>query len=78
MKAESSTVTSKGQLVIPSRLRRKHGIRKGTRVTFFEDEGRLILQPLTREFVRSLRGSVKGKRSALDYLLAQRKRDREL
>ncbi len=78
MKAEVSTVTSKGQLVIPSRLRRKHGIRKGTRVAFVEEEGRLVLQPVTPEFVRSLRGSLKGPRSAFDTLLAERKRDREL
>jgi AbrB family looped-hinge helix DNA binding protein len=29
--AEFSTVTSKGQLVIPAKLRRKYSIRKGTR-----------------------------------------------
>jgi AbrB family looped-hinge helix DNA binding protein len=78
MKADVSTVSTKGQLAIPARLRRKHGIKKGTRVTFIEEQGRLVLQPLTPEFVRSLRGSVKGKRSALDILLADRRRERKL
>ncbi len=77
MKTEISTVTTKGQLVIPSRLRRKHGIRKGTRVVFVEDNNRLILQPLTREFIDSLCGWLKGSR-ALDVLLEERKKDREL
>ncbi len=78
MKREVSTVTTKGQLVIPSKLRRKYGIRKGTQVAFVEGEGHLILQPLTAEFVRSLRGSLKGEPSALRILLEERKREREL
>ncbi len=78
MKAEMSTVTTKGQLVIPSRLRRKYGIRKGTKVVFVEEERRLVLQPLTREYIHSLRGSWKGGASALKYLLEERKKDRYL
>jgi AbrB family looped-hinge helix DNA binding protein len=77
MKREVGTVTTKGQLVIPSKLRRKYGIREGTQVAFVEEENRLILQPLTREFIRSLRGALKGG-SGLDILLEERKRDREL
>lgn len=78
MKAEVSTVTSKGQLVIPSKLRRKYGIRRGTQVAFVEEDHRLVLQPLTPEFIRSLRGSLKGEPSALKFLLEDRKREREL
>ncbi len=78
MKTEVSTVTTKGQLVIPSKLRRKYAIRKGTQVAFVEEENRLVLQPLTPEFIRSLRGSLKGEPSALKILQAERKRDREL
>jgi AbrB family looped-hinge helix DNA binding protein len=78
MKTEVSTVTTKGQLVIPAKLRRKYAIRKGTQVAFVEEENRLILQPLTQEFIRSLRGSLKGEPSAVKILLEERKRDREL
>ncbi len=77
MKNEVSTVTTKGQLVIPSKLRRKFGIRKGTRVVFVEENHRLILQPLTREFIDSLYGWLKGSK-ALDVLLEERKKDRKL
>ena len=77
MKTEVSTVTTKGQLVIPSKLRRKYGIRKGTRVAITEQDGRLVLQPLTREFIHSLCGWLKGSK-ALEYLLEDRKKDREL
>jgi AbrB family looped-hinge helix DNA binding protein len=78
MKNEISTVTTKGQLVIPAKLRRKYAIRKGTQVAFVEEENRLVLQPLTLEFVRSLRGSLKGEPSALKALVEDRKREREL
>jgi len=78
MKTEVSTVTTKGQLVIPAKLRRKYAIRKGTQVAFVEEENRLVLQPLTSEFIRSLRGSLKGEPSAMKVLLEERKRDREL
>jgi AbrB family looped-hinge helix DNA binding protein len=78
MKTEVSTVTTKGQLVIPAKLRRKYAIRKGTQVAFLEEENRLVLQPLTPEFVKSLRGSLKREPSALNLLLDDRKREREL
>lgn len=78
MKAEVSTVTTKGQLVIPAKLRRKYSIKQGTQVAFLEQENRLVLQPLTPEFIRNLRGSLKGEPSALNALLEDRKRERKL
>lgn len=78
MKIETSVVTTKGQLVIPARLRRRFGIKKGTVIAFAEDGGRIIVQPVTREFIRGLRGSLKGEPSALEILLDERKRERTL
>ncbi len=78
MKIETSIVTTKGQLVIPARLRRRFGIKRGTRVTLVEEDGRIIIQPITREFIRGLRGSLKGEPSALGILLEERKRERAL
>jgi len=77
MKSEQATVTTKGQLVIPVRLRKKYSIRKGTKVAFIEEDNRLILQPITHEFIQSLRGSLKGKPSALHFLLKTRRRERD-
>ena len=76
MKAAVSTFTTKGQLAIPPKLRRKYGIRKGTRVAMIEEETRIILQPLTRDYIRRLRGSLKGETSALKILKEGRKQDR--
>jgi len=52
MKETSATFTSKGQLVVPAELRRKHGIAAGTKVKFLEDQfGRIVLQPITVAFI---------------------------
>ena len=57
MSTLSATFTSKGQLVVPAELRRKHGIEAGTRVNFIEDQfGRIVLQPVTEEYVDRVMG----------------------
>jgi len=78
MKNETSTVTTKGQLVIPSKLRRKYGICKGTQVAFVEEKDRLIIQPLTRQFLDRLCGWLAGEPSPLEFLLEDRKKERKL
>jgi len=51
-----TTVSTKGQITIPGKLRKRLGIRAGTVLTVAEDEGRLILEkqvpvdPVTRVF----------------------------
>lgn len=53
----SATFTSKGQLVVPAELRRKHGIAAGTRVKFLEDQfGRIVIQPITEDYVDRVMG----------------------
>jgi AbrB family looped-hinge helix DNA binding protein len=53
----SATFTSKGQLVIPAELRRKHKIQAGTKVRILEDQfGRIVLQPLTEDYVDRIMG----------------------
>jgi len=71
--------TVKGQIVIPSKVRRKLGIKEGTRIQIEVDEeaGRIILTPITREYIRSLRGKYKGL-GLLKTLMEDKKREREL
>ena len=77
MAPQFATVTSKGQIVIPAKLRRRFGIRKGTRVSFIEEDHRLVLQPLTEEYIDSIWGSLKGGPSLTDALQEARRRDFE-
>ena len=66
MKDLIATFTSKGQLVIPAELRRRHGIEAGTKVKFLEDQfGRIVLHPITEDYVDRIMGCLAdGTRSA--------------
>ncbi len=74
-----SYMTVKGQIVIPATIRRKFGIKEGTRVQVDVDEQghRIILTPVTRDYIQNLRGKYKGK-SLLKALAAEKKREQEL
>lgn len=71
--------TSKGQVVIPSKIRKQLGIKDGTYLQIDVDAvtRQIILTPVTREFVHSLRGKYKGK-GLMKALMAEKKREREL
>lgn len=70
--------TSKGQIVIPSAIRRKLGIQPGTRIQVDLDENArlIILTPITREYIHSLRGKFKGKK-LLQALAEEKQREKE-
>ena len=74
---DTASVTSKGQLVIPARLRRKYGIEPGTKVRFLERDHEILLQPVTKEYIRSVCGLLKSETSATQMLLKERAKDRE-
>jgi AbrB family looped-hinge helix DNA binding protein len=73
-----TTATSKGQIVIPSSMRKKLGIKEGTRIQIEldEDAKEIRLTPITREYVHSLRGRFKGK-GLLKALMVEKKKERE-
>jgi len=77
MEKELATVTSKGQLVIPASIRRRLKIRKGTRVLFIEENGHIILQPLTEDFIDRATGCLAGGPSLVDALAEDRRAERE-
>jgi len=74
-----TSITSKGQVVIPSAVRRRFGIKGGTRFAVEMDEaaGRIILTPITKEYIETQRGRFRGK-NLLKTLAAEKKREREL
>jgi AbrB family looped-hinge helix DNA binding protein len=74
---DTAYVTSKGQLVVPSRLRRKYGIKPGTKICFIERDNEILFQPVTREYIRSVCGMLKSNTSATEELLKERAKDRE-
>lgn len=56
-----AAVNAKGQIVIPADIRNRFDIRQGTKIAFIEQEGRLLIQPVTDAFIRSMRGILEGK-----------------
>lgn len=79
MNAYEIVISSKGQVIIPSELRERHGIQKGTRATWTEENGRLVLTPKTIQRIREIRGSLKpapGAPTMFDELFAERERER--
>ncbi|MBI4589785.1 MAG: AbrB/MazE/SpoVT family DNA-binding domain-containing protein [Candidatus Rokubacteria bacterium] len=74
---ETARVTSKGQLVVPSRLRRKYGIKPGTKICFIERDSEILFQPVTREYIRSVCGLLKSETFVTQELLKERARDKE-
>lgn len=74
---DTAYVTSKGQLVVPAKLRRRYGIKPGTKVYFIERGDEILFQPVTKEYIRSVCGMLKSETSVTQELLKERAKDRE-
>jgi len=68
-------VSTKGQLIIPADMRRRHGIQSGTRVTFEDVEGGILIRPMTSSAIRRLKGILAGKGYPTDL---EKEPDREI
>lgn len=75
---EVGYVTTKGQLVIPSRLRKMFGIKDGTRVNFYPDHEGIKIVPITVETIENNIGFMKTEGKMLKALLDEKTREREL
>jgi len=68
--------TIKGQIVIPASLRRKYGIKNGTKIIIMDNGDSISLKPVTEQYLKNLQGSLKGK-GALKTLVDERQKDKE-
>jgi AbrB family looped-hinge helix DNA binding protein len=77
-----TTVSSKGQMVIPASIREAMGIGPGTRVAVRQEGSRVILEPDTLSaklrLIDELCGSTASGPSGCDMLLEDRRREREM
>ncbi len=60
MKTEYTTMSAKGQVIIPAHLRKNMKLRPGTKFSVQRDGFCLVLRPITDEFIDSLCGSTSG------------------
>jgi AbrB family looped-hinge helix DNA binding protein len=68
--------TVKGQIVIPASLRRKYGIKNGTKIIVTDVGDAIVLKPVTEQYLKNLQGSLKG-RGGLKVLVEERRKDKE-
>jgi AbrB family looped-hinge helix DNA binding protein len=76
-KTETVYFSIKGQVVIPRRLRKEFEIEEGTRAHVMATPQGILIKPLTRSYIKSLRGSLRGS-GVMKALLEDRKREREM
>jgi AbrB family looped-hinge helix DNA binding protein len=73
-------INARGQITIPTELRKQLGIRAGTVVNCIEENGRLVLIPITARGIREIVGFLKpkpGEPSAFEELFKERARERQ-
>ena len=75
MPRQITTVSTKGQFVIPSEIRESLGIKPGMRIAISQDGPRIILEPVSEELVEKTRGIFAGKASLSDALARQRREE---
>jgi AbrB family looped-hinge helix DNA binding protein len=77
MNQQITTVSTKGQFVIPAEMRAALGIKPGTRIAVTREGSTITLQPVTAALVEETRGMLKGKGHLAERLLRKwRKEDR--
>ncbi len=73
MEESTVTVSTKGQLVIPAKIRTALQIKPGMRFAVLRERNQIILRPVNRPLVDELRGITSGRASGSDMLAKQRR-----
>ena len=76
MMSRITTVSSKGQFVIPAEIRASLGIEPGTRISVTLKDSRIVLEPVSKALVDRTRGMLKGGPSLSAALKKERQKDK--
>jgi AbrB family looped-hinge helix DNA binding protein len=71
-----ATISQKGWVVIPAELRKKYGLKPGSRVRMVDYGGGITILPLLDDPVHQAQGMLAGNRSLTAALLAERAEER--
>lgn len=71
------TVSQKGWVVIPAELRKKYGIKPGSKLQFIDYGGALELVPIPDNPIQAAAGMLKGGKSLTKALLDEHRRELE-
>jgi AbrB family looped-hinge helix DNA binding protein len=69
-----TTVSTKGQLVIPAEIRERLGIEPGAKIAISVEGSRIVLQPVNQR-IDELYGIFRSDRSLVDELIAERREE---
>ena len=72
-----TTITTKGQIVIPSKIRRQRGLKKGTKMILEERGEELVLKPLDSDYLEQASQILQTGGKLSKKLLVERKLDKE-
>lgn len=72
-----TSVTVKGQVVIPSAIRKRLNIKQGTRLCVVESGGKVILQPMNENYLDQVAGVLRTKGRLLKDLLEERRKEKQ-
>lgn len=72
----TAVVTSKGQIVIPAKIRRRLNINRGTKLCIEEKGSELILKAVTPEYFKSVAGILATKGKLAKSLIKERQKDK--
>jgi len=72
------TISEKGQIAIPALIRKRYGLKKGDKLAVEENDGAIILRPLPRNPLLSMRGIYRseGYEKVTELLLKERRAER--
>lgn len=71
-----TTLTKRGQTVVPSSIRKRHDLREGDHLVWLDDGQTIKVIPVPADPIRALRGSGRGERLT-EKLLKARQEDRD-
>jgi AbrB family looped-hinge helix DNA binding protein len=72
-----ATLSEKGQIVVPSKIRRKLGLKRGSRVVIIEEPNGFCVRPVERPYFEQYAGLLRGKGKGTKALLKDRRKERE-
>ncbi|MEI7615366.1 MAG: AbrB/MazE/SpoVT family DNA-binding domain-containing protein [Actinomycetota bacterium] len=74
-----TTLSSKGQIILPSEFRKKINIEKGTKLIVEIENNKIILTPVKREFFENIAGSLSSSKSRLlSSLISEKEKEKYL
>lgn len=72
------TMTSKGRLTIPAEMRKRLGMKKGTRLGFVEEDGKIIVRKIDKNYFLQFAGILGMKGKALKGLMNEKAKEKYL